>query len=123
MSFLRALSRSVQVAGYFVRYGTELLVKRPQTREARADWLHRFCAAALKGLEIDVVVVGSFPARGVGDLESFELCRYCGVCGCASVCLRIEGGGRIGARTWVDDYDGGNGLCRAGTGRVCDKGT
>jgi lyso-ornithine lipid O-acyltransferase len=64
VSVLRALSRSVQVAGYFVRYGTELLVKRPQTREARADWLHRFCAAALKGLEIDVVVVGSFPARG-----------------------------------------------------------
>ena len=40
------------------------MVKRPATREARADWLHRFCAAALKGLEIDVGVVGSFPEHG-----------------------------------------------------------
>ena len=64
MSFLRALGRSIQLAGYFVRYGTELMVKRPTTREARADWLHRFSAAALKGLEIDVLVVGSFPERG-----------------------------------------------------------
>jgi 1-acyl-sn-glycerol-3-phosphate acyltransferase len=64
VSFLRSVARSVQVAGYFVRYGTELLVKRPTTREARADWLHRFCAAALKGLGIDVVVVGDFPSHG-----------------------------------------------------------
>ena len=40
------------------------MVKRPATREARADWLHRFCAAALEGLEIDVGVVGSFPEHG-----------------------------------------------------------
>lgn len=64
MSFLRALARSIQLAGYFVRYGAELMVKRPATREARADWLHRFCAAALKGLEIEVDVVGGFPERG-----------------------------------------------------------
>ena len=64
MSVFRALARSIQLVGYFVRYGTELLVKRPATREARADWLHRFCAAALKGLSFDVGVVGSFPERG-----------------------------------------------------------
>lgn len=64
MSFFRALARSIQLAGYFVRYGTELLVKQPVTREARADWLHRFSAAALKGLKIDVGVAGSFPERG-----------------------------------------------------------
>lgn len=64
MSFFRASARSVQLVGYFVRYGTELLVKRPTTREARADWLHRFCAAALKGLKIDVSVAGRFPERG-----------------------------------------------------------
>jgi 1-acyl-sn-glycerol-3-phosphate acyltransferase len=62
--FFRALARSIQLAGYFVVYGTELLLKRPATREARADWLHRFCAAALKGLKIDVDVVGSFPEHG-----------------------------------------------------------
>jgi lyso-ornithine lipid O-acyltransferase len=64
VSVFRALARSIQLVGYFVRYGTELLVKRPATREARADWLHRFCAAALKGLSFDVGVVGSFPERG-----------------------------------------------------------
>jgi lyso-ornithine lipid O-acyltransferase len=65
VSVFRTLARSIQLVGYFVRYGTELLVKRPATREARADWLHRFCAAALKGLNFDVGVVGSFPERGV----------------------------------------------------------
>ncbi|HEY6413911.1 MAG TPA: lysophospholipid acyltransferase family protein [Edaphobacter sp.] len=64
VSFLRASVRSVQLVGYFVRYGAELLVKRPATREARADWLHRFCAAALKGLKIEVGVTGDFPEHG-----------------------------------------------------------
>ncbi|HEY6377090.1 MAG TPA: lysophospholipid acyltransferase family protein [Edaphobacter sp.] len=64
MSFFRAVARSVQLVGYFVRYGTELLVKRPTTREGRADWLHRFCADALAGLGIEVAVVGDFPRRG-----------------------------------------------------------
>lgn len=64
MSFFRALGRSVQLAGYFVVAGTELLVKRPATREARADWLHRFCARAVKGLGLEITVVGAFPKRG-----------------------------------------------------------
>jgi lyso-ornithine lipid O-acyltransferase len=64
VSVFRSLARSIQLVGYFVRYGTELLVKQPATREARADWLHRFCAAALKGLKIDVGVEGNFPERG-----------------------------------------------------------
>jgi lyso-ornithine lipid O-acyltransferase len=64
VSFFRALARSIQLGGYFVRYGTELMVRRPATREARADWLHRFCAAALKGLKIDVNVMGNFPEHG-----------------------------------------------------------
>ena len=64
MSFLRALGRSVQLAGYFVVFGTELLVKRPATREARADWLHRFSARAMRGLGVEISVAGSFPERG-----------------------------------------------------------
>ncbi len=50
--------------GYFVVYGTELLVKRPSTREARADWLHRFAASALHGLGIEIEVTGEFPSHG-----------------------------------------------------------
>lgn len=64
MSFLRSLGRSVRLAGMFAVAGTELLVKRPKTREARADWLHRFAARALRGLEIKIDVTGAFPARG-----------------------------------------------------------
>ena len=56
MSFLRSLARSIHLAGYFVVYGTELLVKRHSTREARADWLHRFAASALHGLGIELAM-------------------------------------------------------------------
>jgi lyso-ornithine lipid O-acyltransferase len=48
----------------FVVAGTELIVKRPATREARADWLHRFCARALQGLGIRIGVMGVFPEHG-----------------------------------------------------------
>lgn len=64
MRFFRSLWRSVRLAGYFAVYGTELLVKRPKTREARADWLHRFAARAMRGLGIEIEVEGAFPERG-----------------------------------------------------------
>ena len=64
MNFFRAVRRSVRLAGMFVVAGTELAVKRPKTREARADWLHRFCARAMQGMEIEIEVVGRFPERG-----------------------------------------------------------
>jgi 1-acyl-sn-glycerol-3-phosphate acyltransferase len=48
----------------FAVAGTELAVKRPATREQRAEWLHRFCARALKGMGIEIDVVGEFPKRG-----------------------------------------------------------
>jgi 1-acyl-sn-glycerol-3-phosphate acyltransferase len=48
----------------FAVAGTELLVKRPVTREARADWLHRFAARAIRKLAIEIDVVGPFPERG-----------------------------------------------------------
>ena len=64
MNVFRALRRSVQLLGMFVVAGTELAVKRPATREQRADWLHRFCARALRGMGIEIAVVGRFPERG-----------------------------------------------------------
>jgi 1-acyl-sn-glycerol-3-phosphate acyltransferase len=48
----------------FIVAGTELAVKRPATREQRADWLHRFCARALRGMKIEVCAVGKFPEHG-----------------------------------------------------------
>ena len=64
MGFARAVVRSVQLAGYFVRFGTQLLLTQPKTREARAEWLHGFCAAALTGMGIKLTVEGTFPERG-----------------------------------------------------------
>jgi len=64
VSFLRSVGRSIRLAGMFVAAGTELLVKRPAARQARADWLHRFAARAIRGLGVEINVVGSFPARG-----------------------------------------------------------
>jgi 1-acyl-sn-glycerol-3-phosphate acyltransferase len=64
VSVVRSVARSIQLAGYFLKYGTELLVRRPETREARADWLHRFASSALHGLGIEVTANGSFPRRG-----------------------------------------------------------
>jgi lyso-ornithine lipid O-acyltransferase len=64
VNFFRALGRSIQLVEMFVVAGTELVVKRPRTREERADWLHRFCARAVKRMGIEISVSGSFPERG-----------------------------------------------------------
>jgi 1-acyl-sn-glycerol-3-phosphate acyltransferase len=64
MSFTRAIFRSVKLIGYFIWFGGELLVRRPARREDRADWLHRFCASALRGFGIPISVQGDFPERG-----------------------------------------------------------
>jgi 1-acyl-sn-glycerol-3-phosphate acyltransferase len=64
MHAVRAFLRTLKLIAYFTRYGLELLLRRPSTRQARADWLHRFCAAALKGFDVTLTVDGEFPARG-----------------------------------------------------------
>jgi 1-acyl-sn-glycerol-3-phosphate acyltransferase len=58
------VTRSIQLAGHFVRFGTELLIRRPSTREARAEWLHRFASIALERLGIEIEVSGAFPTHG-----------------------------------------------------------
>lgn len=63
-SFLRSLGRSIRLAGMFAWAGGELLLKRPATREARADWLNRFAAHVMRKMGIEIEVVGSFPERG-----------------------------------------------------------
>jgi lyso-ornithine lipid O-acyltransferase len=64
VNFFRAAWRTIRLVGMFVVAGTELAVKRPATREQRADWLHRFCAQAMQGMRIEIDVVGKFPERG-----------------------------------------------------------
>jgi len=64
VNVFRAVVRSVQLIGMFVVAGTELALKQPKTRMERADWLHRFCARAIKRMGIEVKVVGRFPESG-----------------------------------------------------------
>jgi 1-acyl-sn-glycerol-3-phosphate acyltransferase len=64
VNFFRAVGRGIRLIGMFVVFGTELAVKHPATREQRADWLHRFCARAMRRLGIEISVVGEFPERG-----------------------------------------------------------
>ncbi len=82
MSVLRSVVRTVKLAGYFVRYGGELIVRRPQTRRARAEWLHRFCRAAIDGLGVRLTVENGFPARG--SLVSNHL-SYLDIVTCAAI--------------------------------------
>jgi 1-acyl-sn-glycerol-3-phosphate acyltransferase len=64
VGFLRSLVYTVKLLAYFVRFGVELLVRRPRTRQARAEWLHRFCASALRGFDVTLTVEGEFPQQG-----------------------------------------------------------
>jgi 1-acyl-sn-glycerol-3-phosphate acyltransferase len=48
----------------FAYASLELIVKRPATREQRAEWLHRFAARAVPRMEVVVRQVGVFPDRG-----------------------------------------------------------
>jgi 1-acyl-sn-glycerol-3-phosphate acyltransferase len=52
------------LAGMFVEAGAELILKRPATREKRAEWLHNFCARSLRRMGITVTMQGSFPTHG-----------------------------------------------------------
>jgi 1-acyl-sn-glycerol-3-phosphate acyltransferase len=61
---LRAIGRGIKLIGYFLQAGGELIVDQPETRQARAEWLHQFCARALKGMGITVNVTGAFPSHG-----------------------------------------------------------
>jgi len=61
---LRSIGRTIVLLGMFVYASVELVVLRPKTRVERADWLHRFCARAMKRLRVPVDVEGRPPARG-----------------------------------------------------------
>lgn len=64
MSNLRSIGRGIKLIGYFLQAAGELIVDQPEPRQQRAEWLHQFCARAMKGMGITVSVHGRFPARG-----------------------------------------------------------
>jgi 1-acyl-sn-glycerol-3-phosphate acyltransferase len=63
--FLRSLGRAVKATTIFLLGALELIVKRPATREQRAEWLHQFSARVMRGAGIAMRVEGTFPERGV----------------------------------------------------------
>jgi lyso-ornithine lipid O-acyltransferase len=88
VNFFRALWRTVLLLWMFVVAGTELLVRRPSTREQRADWLHRFCSRALRRMGINVKVTGSFPKRGAvisNHLSYLDIVVYASIHPCVFV--------------------------------------
>lgn len=64
MWVLRAVRRTLKLVSYFIAAGTELALRPPDTRQARAEWLHKFAARAARGLNLTTTVVGEFPATG-----------------------------------------------------------
>ena len=55
----------IVLVGMFVYAGAELILTRPNDRVARADWLHRFCARAIRRFGIRIDVIGQPPENGV----------------------------------------------------------
>lgn len=88
MGFARSLSGTLKVIYYFARYGLELVFTQPKTRMERAAWLHRFCAATLKGLGIVVTTEGTMPSHsavisnhlGYADIVVFAAVHPCVFC-------------------------------------------
>jgi 1-acyl-sn-glycerol-3-phosphate acyltransferase len=64
LASLRSVMRVGAVVGTFAMGFFELQLTRPKTPQARAEWLHRFCARAAKRFGIAIEVVGKFPERG-----------------------------------------------------------
>lgn len=107
MNFFRSVWRSVRLVGMFVVAGTELALKQPKTREDRADWLHRFCARAVRGMGIEIKVSGSFPERGSvisNHLSYLDIVVYAAVHPCVFVSkAEVEGWPVVG---WMTTMSG-----------------
>jgi 1-acyl-sn-glycerol-3-phosphate acyltransferase len=55
----------LKLVAVFAYATLELIVKRPSTRQQRADWLHHFCARAALRMNVSVRRQGSYPEHGV----------------------------------------------------------
>jgi 1-acyl-sn-glycerol-3-phosphate acyltransferase len=53
------------LAAVFAYATLQLIVKRPATRQQKAEWLHQFCLRAARRMGIAVRRHGTFPKRGV----------------------------------------------------------
>ncbi len=65
LRFIRSLLGIVKLVALFAFGTTSLLIRRPSTRAARSEWLHRFSVLLLRRLRIAVRQRGTYPASGV----------------------------------------------------------
>jgi len=61
----RSVGRTIKLVAVFAYATLELIVKRPATRQQKAEWLHQFCARAARRMRISVRLRGLYPERGV----------------------------------------------------------
>jgi 1-acyl-sn-glycerol-3-phosphate acyltransferase len=65
VKFLRSVVRAAKATVIFLFGALELLIKRPATRQQRAEWLNQFAGRVLRAMGIGFRVEGTFPERGV----------------------------------------------------------
>ena|SRR5665213_2017688 len=65
LRFTRSLLRTAKLFALLAFGAAALFIRRPSTRAARADWLHRFAAMLLRRLGIALKQTGVYPQRGV----------------------------------------------------------
>ena len=73
------------LAGLFAGAALELVITRPKTRCARAEWLHRFCARSLRVMRFSFVVRGEFPESGTvisNHLSYVDIILFAGIRPC-----------------------------------------
>ena len=120
MGLGRSLLGTLKAIYYFARYGVELAVTRPKTRVERAAWLHRFCAATLKGMGIALTVDGAMPGHsavisnhlGYLDIVALAAVRPCVFCSKAEL-ARVPVLGwfvRMAGTVFVERGQGGSAL-------------
>jgi 1-acyl-sn-glycerol-3-phosphate acyltransferase len=62
---LISIVRTLKLLAIFAYATLEFIATRPATREQRAEWLHRFCARAVRQMGVTVRPQGTYPEHGV----------------------------------------------------------
>jgi 1-acyl-sn-glycerol-3-phosphate acyltransferase len=62
---LRSIGRSIKLSALLLYGALQLLVRRPNTRVQRAQWLHQLCATSMRVMGVTIRCQGAFPERGV----------------------------------------------------------
>ncbi len=61
---LHRIVRATKVVWAFAAATVELVIRRPHTRRARAEWLSRFCQRMLRDMSVSWTVTGPVPLQG-----------------------------------------------------------